>query len=64
MDVIRVLAILAIIAPLAACETFGTGGLCAIGPGRPQPGDVLTRKTKEWVVLVNETGEQVCGWKP
>lgn len=65
MAVIRVLAALLLAGLLAGCATnYGAGGLCALGPIRPQPGDQLTRPTKERIVLENETGEQVCGWQP
>jgi hypothetical protein len=55
----------ALILLLAGCATnYGAGGLCALGPIRPQAEDKFTRKTAERIVLENETGEQVCGWKP
>lgn len=48
---------------LAGCAHSPTG-LCALGPHRPDPADRLSRGSMERVVLENEIGEEVCGWKP
>ena len=37
---------------------------CSVGPLYLSSGDKLTRHTAEQVVLINETGEKLCNWKP
>jgi hypothetical protein len=51
---------------LAGCATspIPIGLPCSVGPIYLSKDDVLTRRTKENIVLVNETGEKLCRWKP
>lgn len=41
-----------------------TGSLCTAGPIILNKEDKLTRSTLESVVVINESGEKICGWKP
>lgn len=58
--------ILAAVLLLAGCATspIPIGLPCSVGPIYLSKSDVLTRRTKESIVLVNETGEKLCRWKP
>ena len=58
--------ILAVVLLLAGCATspIPIGLPCSVGPIYLSKSDVLTRRTKESIVLVNETGEKLCRWKP
>ncbi len=51
---------------LSGCATspIPIGLPCSVGPIYLSKDDALTRRTKESIVLVNETGEQLCRWKP
>lgn len=51
---------------LTGCATspIPIGLPCSVGPIYLSRDDVLTRRTKENIVLVNETGEKLCRWKP
>lgn len=51
---------------LTGCATspIPIGLPCSVGPIYLSKDDVLTRRTKESVLLVNETGAQLCRWKP
>lgn len=51
---------------LAGCATspIPLGLPCSVGPIYLSKSDVLTRRTKENILLVNETGEKLCRWKP
>lgn len=64
----KVAAILATFAlvSLGGCATspIPIGLPCSVGPIYLSKDDVLTRRTKESVLLVNETGEKLCRWKP
>lgn len=57
---------LAVIIVLAGCSTTRTGSLCSIGFFDPDPNwqERLTRGEKEYVATLNESGEEICGWKP
>ncbi len=58
--------IVAAVLLLAGCATSPVpiGLPCSVGPIYLSKDDVLTRRTKESIVLVNETGETLCRWKP
>jgi hypothetical protein len=58
--------ILAVALLLAGCATSPVplGLPCSVGPLYVSKDDVLTRRTKESILLVNETGEKLCRWKP
>ena len=59
----RAAAIVAVLL-LCGCATVPrTGSLCSAGPIVLDSGDKLTRSTAEQVVLVNEAGEKICGWR-
>lgn len=57
---------LAVIVGLSACSTTKTGSLCPLGFFNPDPGwqERLTRAEKEYLVTLNESGEEICGWRP
>ncbi len=65
MDAVRVLCICCVLL-LAGCATSPVplGLPCSVGPLYLSKDDVLTRRTKESILLVNETGESLCRWKP
>lgn len=58
------LAIIACIA-LGACSSTRIGSLCTTGPLITSPGasDRWTRDEKEQLVVLNESGVKICGWK-
>lgn len=58
--------IIAAVLLLAGCATppIPIGLPCSVGPIYLSKDDVLTRRTNENIVLVNETGEKLCRWKP
>lgn len=58
--------IVAVVLLLTGCATspIPIGLPCSVGPIYLSKDDVLTRRTKESVLLVNETGAQLCRWKP
>ncbi len=51
---------------LAACSSTRTGSLCTAGPIILDAGasDRLTRGEKEQIVTLNESGAEICGWRP
>ena len=53
---------------LAACATapIYAGIPCSIGPFIPDEGASTrwTRTEKEQLVVLNESGEKLCGWRP
>lgn len=53
---------------LTGCATspIPIGLPCSVGPIHPSAGASTrwTRSEKDQVTLVNETGEQLCRWKP
>ncbi len=51
---------------LAGCQTTRTGSLCSVGPFIPDAGASArwTAAEKDQLILLNESGEQICGWKP
>ncbi len=57
---------LAIIGGLTACASTRTGSLCTAGPVILDTGasERLTRSEKEQIVTLNQSGEQICGWRP
>ncbi len=57
---------LAIIMGLAACQSTRTGSLCTAGPIILDAGatERLTRDEKEQIVTLNESGAEICGWRP
>lgn len=59
------LATLALVS-LSGCATspIPIGLPCSVGPIYLSKDDVLTRRTKEAVLLVNETGATLCRWRP
>lgn len=58
------LATLALVS-LGGCATspIPIGLPCSLGPPPLSKEDHLTRATKEWVVVVAETGQVLCRWK-
>ena len=50
---------------LAGCATTG-GNLCSVGPfiGDADAISRLTRAEKEYVVTLNNSGAEICGWTP
>ena len=54
-------------AMLAGCTTTQpTGSLCTVGPFRPDDGagERWTDGEKDQLIVLNESGEKLCGWKP
>lgn len=51
---------------LIACSTTRTGSLCTVGPFRPDAGasERWTDNEKDQLIVLNESGERICGWKP
>lgn len=51
---------------LAACATVPVGLPCTVGPILLDSGASkrLTRDEKEQIVVLNESGEKLCGWRP
>lgn len=52
---------------LAGCTTTKpTGSLCTVGPFRPDAGasDRWTDDEMDQLIVLNESGEKICGWKP
>lgn len=62
----KAILIVAVAALLAGCQTTRTGSLCTAGPIIPDPGaDVRwTESEKDQVTVLNESGEEICGWRP
>lgn len=62
------LAAIAMVLSLGACahSPIPIGLPCSVGPIYPSEGfqKRWTRSEKSQVLLVNETGEKLCGWKP
>ena len=64
---VKVAATLIIATMLAGCATTQpTGSLCTVGPFRPDPGagERWTDGEKDQLIVLNESGEKICGWKP
>jgi hypothetical protein len=58
---------LSLAAMLAGCTTTQpTGSLCTVGPFRPDAGagERWTDGEKDQLIVLNESGEKLCGWKP
>ena len=52
---------------LTGCSTVPrTGSLCTVGPFRPDTGasQRWTDGEKDQLIVLNESGEKICGWKP
>ncbi len=64
--VLRNLAAAAVLLLLPTCSHFGLGLPCTVGPIDLDKGAStrLTRSEKEQIVTLNETGEELCAWKP
>lgn len=60
--------IIATVLLLAGCATspIPIGLPCSVGPVHPSSGfqQRWTRSEKDQVLLINETGEKLCRWKP
>lgn len=65
---VKVLILVALLAALAGCATspIPLGLPCSVGPIILDKGSStrLTRDEKGQIVVVNETGEKLCRWKP
>ena len=64
---VKVISAVLLAAFLAGCATTQpTGSLCTVGPFRPDPGagERWTANEKDQLIVLNESGEQLCGWKP
>lgn len=61
----KVISVVAVALLTAACSAH-TGSLCTVGPFRPDPGagERWTASEKDQLIVLNESGEQICGWKP
>lgn len=62
---VRTVSVVMLIILLGACSSTRTGSLCATGPFITSPGssDRWTRYEKEQLVVLNESGVKICGWK-
>ena len=52
---------------LTGCATTKpTGSLCTVGPFRPDTGaaERWTEGEMDQLIVLNESGEKLCGWKP
>lgn len=52
---------------LTGCTTTKpTGSLCTVGPFRPDTGasERWTEGEMDQLIVLNESGEKLCGWKP
>ena len=63
---IRLALVTPMLLALGFCSTMPTGTLCSVGPfiGDPGASQRLSRSEKEYVVSLNESGQQICGWSP
>ena len=61
--VAKALVICAVALLLAGCSSFRTGSLCTAGPFIPDEG-AAQRWTKSELIVLNEAGEEICGWRP
>lgn len=61
----KALMIVALALCLGACQTTRTGPLCTVGPFLPDAGagERWTQGEKDQLIVLNESGEQICGWK-
>lgn len=60
-------AVMAMPLMLSFCaSTQLTGSLCTVGPFRPDAGagERWTDGEKDQLIVLNESGEKLCGWKP
>jgi len=66
MTIRTILAICTICTFIAACSPTLTGSLCNAGPIRPDDGadERWTVGEMDQVIVLNESGERICGWKP
>lgn len=58
---------IALVLALAGCATTRpTGSLCTVGPFRPDAGvtERWTDDEMDQLIVLNESGERLCGWKP
>lgn len=64
MDKVLIAAVLVL--AIAGCQSTRTGSLCTAGPIILDAGanERLTRGEREQVVTLNESGEEICGWRP
>lgn len=62
----RLILAIALAAVLAGCSTARTGSLCTLGPLRPDAGasERWTDNEKDQLIVLNESGEKLCGWRP
>jgi hypothetical protein len=62
----RLIALAVLAALLAGCASTRTGSLCTVGPFRPDAGasERWTDNEKDQLIVLNDSGERVCGWKP
>lgn len=62
----RLILAIAIAAVLAGCSTTRTGSLCTLGPFRPDAGasERWTDNEKDQLIVLNESGEKLCNWRP
>jgi hypothetical protein len=62
----RLILAIAAIVVLAGCSTTRTGSLCTVGPFRPDNGasERWTDNEKDQLIVLNESGEKLCGWAP
>lgn len=64
---VKVTAALLLALVLAGCATTKpTGSLCTVGPFRPDAGasERWTDDEMDQLIILNESGEALCGWKP
>jgi hypothetical protein len=64
---VAILALMFFSPVLVACATTKpTGSLCTVGPIRPDAGasERWTEGEMDQVIVLNESGEKLCGWKP
>lgn len=65
---VRLILIASMALVLTGCATMPiqVGLPCNVGPFHPDKdaGKRFTRSEKEQVVVLNETGQRYCGWKP
>ena len=65
MSLIKKLTVLILVLLVSGCSTVGHVNSCDIfGPVYLSKNDVLTDDTVRQIYKHNETGKEVCGWKP
>lgn len=65
MGKVAAIALMALLV-VGCATTKQTGSLCTVGPFRPDQGvtERWTDSEMDQLIVLNESGERLCGWKP